>query len=535
MDLSGIPNGISTGRWTMSRAIRGGRPWAWFILAIGTILVSAYAHLQAGFTLPNPWNDEPWFLWSAISMAENGTYFSESLNPDRVVLMSILYQAPLALLFKLTGFSFSLARWVSWGYLMVSYAGILVLVSRRPFPLISAAVGSLFYLGASAVVAGNMCRPEAMVWAIVVWSFVAADRGHYWRAMALSGVAVLVHQVAIVFFAAHLWIYLVRMVESRKWIGPARGDGFVMAVAGGCLALYLSFLAVHFQTSLADLQEAAGEPFKQTLWERFFLSNKTPWLMGLGGLLGLSHWRFKRLSLPVVLAGGAFCVMLVRPQMWYEVYNQMAFMWLTLILPWLAVLMVEAGMERRGWRAFSGVRTAILLAVYLAGVLPMLKLCYGHGFITGPRHYPAKLGWGSGMQMDPAPYITEQDIRTVLAEIKRHVADDRKYRVFFMPEGDALFFHGRMPSNAVPYQGVRTRVRGDMAVFRLSRHPPAWWTEQYVRKWLAEYGGGGIAPFYGRDGTEQWILIPPGGRGCPAGGVVSVPARLAPEGSSPLN
>ncbi len=489
----------------------------WSLVILGTVFLSAYAHVQAGFTLPTPWNDEPWYLWSSISMAENGTYFSESLNPDRVVLMSILYQAPLALLFKWIGFSFALARGVSWVYLMVSYAGVLVLVRRHSFPLISAAVASLFYLGSSAVVAGNMCRPEAMVWALVVWSYVCADHGDWWKAMALSGVAVLVHQVAIVYFAGVLFVFCLQMLESRKWIGPRRQDLFLLGVAGACLAGYLAVLLTHFHSAAADLLEAADEPFKQTLWERFFQSNKTPWLVGFGGLLILSQWRFRRLRLPVVLAGAAYAVMLLRPQMWYEIYNQMAFMWLTLILPWLAVSVMEIGMDCGERRVSGRMRTAILLVVYLVSALPMLRMCYAHGFITGPRHYPAKLGWGSGMQMDSAPYITQQDIQAVTAEIHKHAEEGQSYRVFFMPEGDALFFHGKMPANTIPYQGVRTRVRGDMAVFRFSRHPPAWWTDQYVRKWWNQYGGDGIEPFHKRDGTERWYLIPPKTQpNCPA-------------------
>jgi hypothetical protein len=201
--------------------------------------------------------------------------------------------------------------------------------------------------------------------------------------------------------------------------------------------------------------------------------------------------------------------MLLRPQMWYEVYNQMAFLWLTLLIPWALVLVVGAGLSRWWTHLASSMMIILLLLVFGVACLPMLKLCYAHGFITGPNHYPMKLGWGWGMRMDAAPYITETDIEAVVAEIEHHVADGKPYRVFFMPEADGLFFYGRLPTNAIPYQGVRTTVRGDMAVFRMSRHPPEWWTDQHVRRHLTIYGGEGIKPFYERDGTESWILIPP--------------------------
>ena len=148
------------------------RRWLWAALAASTLWLSAQAHRQAGFTLPSPWNDEPWYLWSAISVAEHGTLFSESLNPERVVPMSPAYQVPLGAFFKLAGFSFALARWTSWFWMALAYVGVLWLVKSRPFPLVSAAAAALFFLGATAVVAGNVCRPEAMVLALATWSFV---------------------------------------------------------------------------------------------------------------------------------------------------------------------------------------------------------------------------------------------------------------------------------------------------------------------------------------------------------------------------
>ena len=147
--------------------------------------------------------------------------------------------------------------------------------------------------------------------------------------------------------------------------------------------------------------------------------------------------------------------------------------------------------------------------VFLAGLLPFLRFSYDNGFITGPHNYPEKLGWGWGMRMDATPYLTEQDIQRVVQEIEKYTADGKRHRVFFMPEGDGLFYHGKLPANVIPYQGVRTSELGDMAVFRFSRHFPDWWRDQHALKYLRMYAGEGLAPFYERDGTESWILVPP--------------------------
>ena len=479
----------------------------WLAVALGTLLISAHAHVKAGFTLPNPWNDEPWYLWSTISLAENNTFFSESLNPERVVPMSPVYQVPLALIFKATGFSFQLARWVSWGYMALAYLGVLVLIQSRPMPLLSAGVVSLFFLGASSVVAGNMCRPESMVWAIAVWSFVLADRGQGWKALSLAGIGAMVHQIGVMYFVGVLFIFFWRAWPLSAHCRPRGADWLAIGLALAILLGQGLFLWWHWEWVLADSQAAASEAMGQGILRKIFASNKTLWVGVYAGFLGLSLWKMRRLLVPTVLGGISLGTMLIRSQMWYEVYNQMTFMLLTLLFAWACCLIAEATLKR--FVSTGNVR-ARFIGCFLAfgvGVLPMLKLSYAHDFITGPRRYPAKLGWGWGMRMDPAPYITEQDISAVLREIEKHTADGEKHRVFFMPEGDALFFVGKLPSNVVPYQGVRTSVQGDMAIFRLSRHPPAWWTEQRVKKSLARWGGEDIAPFYERDGTEKWILI----------------------------
>jgi len=494
---------------TMSFRSPRARWAAWLGIAAATLLVSAYAHIKAGYTLPIPWNDEPWYAWSSISLAEHNTFFSESLNPERVLPLVPMFQVPLAMVFKMAGFSFALTRWISWGWMALAYLGVLFLIRSRPLPLISAAVASLFFLGATSVVAGNMCRPEAMVWAFAVWTFVLVDREQWWKALSLAAIGAWVHQIGMVFFAGMLFLFMERALKSKGHIRPGRSDWAFMALAAVALAGQALFIW-HFWTWFwADFGEASKEPVKQTLGVRIFFSNKTPWLAVYAGLFGVSLWRFRRLLVPVAIGGCAYVSMLVRPQMWYEIYNQMSFMWLALTIPWALYWATEGAFKIWITPMRPGLRSSLMIVAFAAGLLPMLKMGYAHGFVTGPHNYPAKLGWGWGMQMDPHPYITEQDIQAVSKEIEKYAADGNKHRVFFMPEGDALFFHGRMPSNTIPYQGVYTEVKGDLAVFRLSRHQPKWMRDQHVMKYLRIYGGEGLEPFYERDGTEKWIFIPP--------------------------
>ena len=491
-------------------AARWSRRMTWSVLVLSTILVSSYAHVKAGFTLPIPWNDEPWYAWSSISLAENNTFFSESLNPERVLPLIPMYQVPLAIFFKATGFSFSLARWVSWAFMAMAYVGVLWLVKSRPLPFVSAAVSSLFFLGASSVVAGNMVRPEAMVWAFAVWSFVLIDRGQWWKALSLGAIGAWIHQIGMVFFAGVLFIFIQWVMKEKGRICPSRSDWVVVVLALAALAGQVLYVLHFWSLFWLDINSATSESFQNNIVDRFFFSNKTPWLAVYAGLVGLGLCAFRRLLVPVVLGGCAYVSMLIRPQMWYEIYNQMAFMWLTLTISWTLCWGAEWLLTTRagGWKRWRTNAVWVIIA-FGAGLLPMMRICYDHGFVTGPNNYPAKLGWGWGMKIDSQPYITEQDIQIITQQIEKHVVEGKKHRVFFMPEGDALFFHGRMPSNTIPYQGVYTKVKGDMAVFRLSRHQPNWMRDQHLMKYLRIYGGEGLKPFYERDVTEKWIFIPP--------------------------
>ena len=446
-------------------------------------------------------------MWSAVSLAEDSTFFSESLNPFRVVPMSPVFQVPMALLFKLAGVSFGLARGMSWAYMAVAYLGVLVLVARRPWPFIAAGVASLFFLGASTVVAANMVRPEAMVWALAVWACVCTDRGRSWSALAISGIGALIHPVGVIFFAGVLMLVMLDGWPRRRVLPPQGWDWPILITALAVLAGHLWFVCLNWGAVAADSQAAANDLHGGIL-QRIFASNKTIWLALYGALAGASVWRLRELRVPVILGGCALATMVVRPQMWYEIYNQMGFMWLTLAVSWtLHGIAAWICSSHSGPRAVP-IRALVPALAFGLGLLPMLRFCQLNGFITGFHNYPAKLAWGWGMQMDPQPYMTAADIRAVVLEVERHVADGQKHRVFFMPEADAFFYREYLPTNVIAYQGVWTEEQADLAVFRLSRHPPRWWTDQYVMSHLQRYGGEGIAPFYERDGTEKWILVP---------------------------
>lgn len=483
-------------------------PTLWVLLVIGTIGISAYAHIRAGFTLPNPWNDEAWFLWPAVSFMEHNTLHSAYLNPDRLMSLWPVYQVPLGLLFKITGFSFELARWTSWFYLLLSYGGILALVRARPMPLLTSAITSLFFLGGSAVVAGNMGRPEAMVWALAVWSFVFLDRGHPWKALAFSFACAWAHQAGV-FFCAGTWLCSLGMTfrSHLSWrLNPS--DRILLGIAGAIGLAQGFFMLSNWSDYWIVTRSIMNESMGKGVFTRLLCSNKTPILAAHGTLLLVTAWRSPRLLPPVVLGGVAFSIMLIRNQMWYEIYNHMSFLLLALSIGWLVHALVQQLASRLLPRMGGGIRRILPLAAMSLVLLPLLKFNYAHGFITGPRNYPDKLGWGWGMQVAKHPYMTEADITAVVRKIERHTAIGRPCRVFFMPEGDGLFYHGRLPANTQPYYGLAAQDKGDMAIVHVSRHQPEWWRKARVLQYIEQQEATSQPPFHVRENTEQWVWIP---------------------------
>ena len=151
-------------------------------------------------------------------------------------------------------------------------------------------------------------------------------------------------------------------------------------------------------------------------------------------------------------------------------------------------------------------------AAYFATLFLLLLMCRRHDWITGPNHYPRKLNWGWGMQLSNLAYMQPADLQAIADALKPYGARPGIFRVFFMPEADGLFLHGRLPPNVIPYQPVNTAIRPDLFVFRQSRHYPDWWRTQYVEGRAREYGLVLEQPFHTRDGTEAWYLLESGPR-----------------------
>jgi hypothetical protein len=471
------------------------------VLMATTLVLMAVAHRAAALTLPVPWNDESWILWKALAFSETGSLFSERLNPERLLITFPAFETLLGLVFRMIPFSLENGRWVSWFFLAASYPGWWVLVRRIGSPWLPMAVISLVYLNATFTVAGNVARPESLLMATSVWSMALLASGRVWAGGCLAAVGVMVHPAGLIFAAAWGGAWLLGTVP--RWPRPGRGAWVAMAVTAALAALWLGHLLGNPSEFRLDYGRAAGEELGGSLLDRLLSPGRGPYLALYAGLLVLSAWRW-RAALPLILLGiTGLAVMVLRAQMWYEVYVHMGFMTLAALLP----LAIERTWPP-GWNKCAKTITSGVL------ILPILLFFLRQGFVEGPRGYPHELQWGWGMRVWPREYLAPETTAGLAGAARDRFPGVAPGRVQFIPEADGLFHRAEWEAAGwTVYQPVRTTVRPDWAVLRKSEVLPGWVNDQVISSYWDRYGFSDDDLVYTAPDGDRWYmkrLAPPG-------------------------
>jgi hypothetical protein len=470
-------------------------------LMVGTLILMAVAHRAAALTLPVPWNDESWILWKALAWAETGSLFSERLNPERLLITFPVFETLLGLVFRVIPFSLENGRWISWLFLAASYPGWWLLVRRLGSPWLPMALISLVYLNATFTVAGNIARPEALLLATAVWSMALLGSGQVWVGGCLAAAGVMVHPAGVLFAAAWGAAWLLGTVP--RWPKPGRCTWLILGLTALLAALWLGHLWAHPIAFRLDYGRAAGESLGGTLLDRLFSPGRGPYLILYAGLLVLSAWRW-RAALPMVLLGmTGLAVMVLRAQMWYELYVHTGFMTLGAIAP-LAIARVWPN----GWN--KHLKTGVCCVV----MIPILLFYLRQGFIEGPRGYPQEMQWGWGMRVMPRDYLAPDTLAGVAGAARTRFPGVDPGRVQFVPEADGLFHRAGWEADGwLVYQPVRTSIRPDWVVLRTSDVLPPWVREQVIGSYWDRYGFSEDDLLYTAADGDRWYmkrLAPPG-------------------------
>ncbi len=234
------------------------RAFAWFALPlVSAALALLVVRWRIGFQFPVPWPDETSFISPAFTMARSGSLFDPSLNPDRLTMwMPPGYSLFLAVFFRLFGYGFGLARWLSAACVLGSLGLIARLawtrLSGRDRTLASWAAGAAF-ASPYVLISGNIARMEALFCLMILaaLSFGLAGRAYVMAALVAS--AAIVHFNAVYFVPAVAAEFGARLMR-RQPLRPGVGGWIAMQIAFLCLLSYAALVAFNWNGFVTDMR-----------------------------------------------------------------------------------------------------------------------------------------------------------------------------------------------------------------------------------------------------------------------------------------
>ena len=301
---------------------------AWSIAAFATpILLAAacilFVRAAFGFQFPVPWPDETGFVAPAFDFARSGSFFDPGMNPDRTVMwMPPGYMVLLAAMFRIFGYSFALARWVSASSCLAALFCCATLARRMASGWRLAASGWVIaaaFLSPLMLIDANIARMEMVFAAIVLLAIAAIRAEKFAAAAALIAIAGLVHFNAVYFVPPLLAAVTIAALRGRLH-RPRTADWFAMSAAALAWLAYGAHIAANWHGFQDDMA------FQFAL-KRFVSINDTArplWPVLAAASLAAAAALLRRLDAAsmVALSGAAFVVMAHNGhELWYD-YGQ---------------------------------------------------------------------------------------------------------------------------------------------------------------------------------------------------------------------
>jgi hypothetical protein len=472
------------------------------VLAIALIvLVGAWWHGQAGLSMPFPCGDEVVFYYPAQALAQHGTLASVHLDPNRAQQwMPPGYMAVLAGWIKLVGVGLLQARWLSFWLASSAFVGFWAFWRRMGLPMSGLLLVVVVYLSRHWVGMGKMVRMEGLLICLIWLLLWAVWEGKTGLAIGLALAGLTVHPNALYFLLA--LPVLAGLSPSRSLRGRLNIWALVLGLV--IVAGYAWYVLVHIDDFIHDwrwqatTREAEG-------WRILALrpDQAVFWLV----VLGLGFWVYKHKDKQlgfVLLVAIVFWAIRILGQGWaYGIFNVLA---LTLVL---GVGLVWA--EKVAWPWLSE-RVAFLRTIEWAfSLVAVFCLIVGLAkadIYTLPLVHRAAYYW-NGMPMQPAnaPYLTETDKKEVLARL-RTLLPAHSTKIYFMPEGDGVYIAPDDTGRVVHVLPVFGENMPEYIVVHEAANATFFEPALQETKEMLPKGVGLPTPFYTRDSTERWYLLP---------------------------
>ncbi len=475
----------------------------WYALGGVTLGLYLFWHLKASWNFSVPWPDESWFLWPSISFAENNTLFSPELNPARTIMwMPPGYMVIMGTLFKIFGFSFSFARWVSFFFMVGVFVLLATWIKKTGLGIFGLLILSVFYLNRYFIYAGNIARMEALLLLVVIAGYYLLYLGKIWPGLALLGCTPLIHPNGMYFLVAAVVGARLEMgyQDVLHYLKAHWKQAFLLLIP---ITLWILYGVYILQNLDAFHEDMLYQFFRKSQRNIPYLS--LPNLINLAAVIACLSLLIKfKLKGALLLALGTAgkIASLVGQEICYQVHDSLFFLAFALVVMLIAreiITRYRLVVCRQNENFLMGAFCLLLLGSNLYA-----------GRIENPFEYARGIEWCNMSLNKESPFITAGD-RKFFADYLQKLAskDGKPITVRFEPEAEALFYAHLRGKPLQFSQPVFCYSEPDVRILHITYSRPDWnfFTLKY------ELGRADIDTtntqnlVYERNNTEKWFVI----------------------------
>lgn len=238
-------------------SLLGGRRGQW-AAALAVLAAALVVRVGMGFEFPIPWNDETAFTSQAFEFSRTGSFYVYGLNADRIVMwMPPGYMLLLAGVFKVFGYSFDLARWVSTLLYLGCFGVSLGILRSLRLEGWKAGVAVLLtliaFLSPYTLAISNVARMEAFYALVFLASLWALLKDRPALGMALVLLGAIVHFNAVYMLPPYALLVAWKILRREDLlIRPA--ELLMLVVAAVSLLAYGLFAVKHIGAFADDMR-----------------------------------------------------------------------------------------------------------------------------------------------------------------------------------------------------------------------------------------------------------------------------------------
>lgn len=467
----------------------------YFLVMLVFISITVLVHLAAGFTFPVPWPDEAVFVQQAISFQQHNSLFSPNLSDSRHILwMPPGYIVLLGTLFKICGSSLFIARFTSLVLTGASFVLLVWLLREHPARFHFLFLTGLFFLNRFFVITANVARMEPLLILGIVVAMVLFHERKSGTALAVLLALPLIHPNGFYFLCAGFVFIVIQNLYLKEEVRYDSSDKWVLALVLVLIAGYIMYAVLHWSDFLRDMGFQFVRKSKRNLIAPFVTYDNLAFLcVNLTALVVALVRKEGKLILLALFALSFWFINKIGQEMWYQVFDAIAFLL-------LAIILIQLLNPARKQIIYS---VLVLLSLYVSIELEMIEKIRG---------YPNSLRWFGMRFPTHVDYFNNDDaekIRNLLVDRQR---GREPVRAMIYPSADALFLRemeGRVLKSLYVAQdtSVFPFQEHDLYLVHISRYSPIGWDWSFL-PWVLEDAKIDTSDkknlLFERDGTEQW-------------------------------